>query len=167
MKGFSDLQANIDSKEASEVKKFISTLPPDEYKSALEEIRMMGNYSHGTHVAGIATAGNPYARLAPARIEFGYALLPDPCPTPELAARDAKNYQSYVDFMKKEGVRVANMSWGGNVKGYERSLELCGIGATLDERRALARKYYDQSRAALTNTALPSGYQSCSEQPSE
>lgn len=151
MKGFSDLQANIDSKEASEVKKFISTLPPDEYKSALEEIRMIGNYSHGTHVAGIATAGNPYARLATARIEFGYTLLPDPCPTPELAARDAKNYQSYVDFMKKEGVRVANMSWGGNVKGYERSLELCGIGATLDERRALARKYYDQSRAALTN----------------
>ena len=53
----------------------------------------------------------------PARIEFGYTLLPDPCPSPELAAKDAKNYQAYVDFMKQEGVRVANMSWGGNVKG--------------------------------------------------
>jgi hypothetical protein len=35
-------------------------------------------------------AGNPYARLAVARIEFGYKLLPDPCPTPELQAKDGE-----------------------------------------------------------------------------
>ena len=60
-------------------------MSPDQYKSAIEEIRIAGIYAHGTHVAGIAVAGNPYARLAVARIEFGYKLLPDPCPTPELA----------------------------------------------------------------------------------
>jgi hypothetical protein len=151
MKGFSDLQANIDSPEASEVKQFLSTLSPDQYKAAIEEIRIAGIYSHGTHVAGIALAGNPYARLAVARIEFGYKLLPDPCPTPELEAKGAKNFQAYVDFMKKEGVRVANMSWGGSVKGYERTLELCGIGATTDERKTLARTYFDQANKALTN----------------
>ena len=151
VKGFSDLQSNIDSPEASEVKQYLSTLAPDQYKAAIEEIRIASIYSHGTHVAGIAVAGNPYARLAVARIEFGYKLLPDPCPTPELEAKGAKNYQSYVDFMKKEGVRVANMSWGGSVKGYERTLELCGIGATTDERASLARTYFDQSMKALTN----------------
>jgi hypothetical protein len=151
VKGFSDLQSNIDSPEASEVKQYLSTLAPDQYKAAIEEIRIASIYSHGTHVAGIAVAGNPYARLAVARIEFGYKLLPDPCPTPELEAKGAKNYQSYVDFMKKEGVRVANMSWGGSVKGYERTLELCGIGATTDERASLARTYFDQSMMALTN----------------
>ena len=151
VKGFSDLQSNIDSPEASEVKQYLSTLAPDQYKAAIEEIRIASIYSHGTHVAGIAVAGNPYARLAVARIEFGYKLLPDPCPTPEIEAKGAKNYQSYVDFMKKEGVRVANMSWSGNVKSYERTLELCGIGATTDERASLARTYFDQSMKALTN----------------
>jgi subtilisin family serine protease len=151
VKGFSDLQANIDSPEASEIKQHLSTLSPDQYKVAIEEIRIAGIYAHGTHVAGIAVAGNPYARLAVARIEFGYKLLPDPCPTPELEAKRARNFQSYVDFMKKEGVRVANMSWGGSVKGYERTLELCGIGATIDERKTLARTYFDQANKALTN----------------
>ena len=37
-KGLSDLQSNIDSAEASEVKTFLSKLAPDQYKSAMEEI---------------------------------------------------------------------------------------------------------------------------------
>jgi subtilisin family serine protease len=151
VKGFSDLQSNIDSPEASEIKQYLSTLSPDQYKAAIEEIRIASIYSHGTHVAGIAVAGNPYARLTVARIEFGYTLLPDPCPTPELVAKEAKNFQSYVDFMKKEGVRVANMSWGGSVKALERTLELCGIGATTNERATLARAYFDQANKALTS----------------
>ena len=150
LKGFSDLQSNIDSPEATEVKKFLSTLKPDEYKSAIEEIRLAGNWMHGTHVAGIAAAGNPYARLVVARIEFGNTLRPDPCPSKELAERDAKSMQSYVDFMKKNGVRVVNMSWGGSVKGVEEDLELCNIGKTPDERKALAREYFDMQKNALT-----------------
>jgi len=150
LKGFSDLQSNIDSPEASEVKKFLSTLKPDEYKSAIEEINLAGNWMHGTHVAGIAVAGNPYARLAVARIEFGNTLRPDPCPSKELVERDARNMQSYVDFMKKNDVRVVNMSWGGSVKGFEEDLELCGIGQTPDERKAIAREYFDTQKNALT-----------------
>ncbi len=150
LKGFSDLQANIDSPEASEVKKFLSTLKPDEYKRTIEEINLAGNWMHGTHVAGIAVAGNPYARLVVARIEFGHTLRPDPCPSQELAERDARNMQTYVDFMKKNGVRVVNMSWGGSVKDFEGDLELCGIGKTPDERKTLARKYFEIQKGALT-----------------
>src|SRR4029453_6659492 len=117
LKGFSDLQSNIDSPEASEVKKFLSGLKPDEYKSAIEEINLTGNWIHGTHVAGIAVAGNPYAQLVVSRIEFGNTLRPDPCPSKELADRDARNMQTYVDFMKKNGVAVANMSGGGRARG--------------------------------------------------
>jgi subtilisin family serine protease len=149
-KGFSDLQSNIDSPEASEVKQFLSTLKPEQFKSAIEEINLAGNYEHGTHVAGIALAGNPYARLLVARIEFGYTLKPDPCPSREQAERDAAATQAYVDFMKKHGARVVNMSWGGDVASYERDLEQCGIGKTPDERKALAREYYEISKAALT-----------------
>ncbi len=149
-KGFSDLQSNIDSPEATEVKKYLSALKQDEYKAAIEELRLAGNYMHGTHVAGIATAGNPYARLVTARIEFGHTLIPNPCPSKELSERDAKATQAYVDFFKKQGVRVVNMSWGGTVKDVESELELCGIGNTPDERQKLAREYFDIGKNALT-----------------
>jgi subtilisin family serine protease len=149
-KGFSDLQSNIDSPESAEVKRFLSTLAPEQYKSAVEEIGLAGNYQHGTHVAGIALAGNPGARLVVARIEFGHTLKPDPCPSRELALRDAAAAQAYVDFLKQTGVRVVNMSWGGDVNAIENDLEQCGIGKTPEERKAIAREYFDIQKNALT-----------------
>jgi subtilisin family serine protease len=149
MKGLSDLQSNVDSAEASEVKAALSQLKRDEYKSVVEELSLAGNYSHGTHVAGIAMAGNPYARLVNARLEFGYKLLPDPCPSLELAQKNAKNMKAYVDFFRKNGVQVVNMSWGGTAKSVEGELELCNIGKTPDERKKIAREYFDIQKKAL------------------
>jgi len=150
LKGFSDLQSNIDSPEASEVKQYLSSLKPEEYKPAFEELGLAGNWMHGTHVAGITMAGNPYARLVTARIEFDWHMLPDPCPTRELAERDARNQRAYVDFFKQHGVRVVNMSWGGSVKGIEEQLELCNIGSGPDERKKIARDYFEIQKDALT-----------------
>lgn len=149
-KGFADLQANIDSAEASEVKQQLSTLAPEQFKSVIEEINLTGNYEHGTHVAGIALAGNPFARLVVGRIEFGHTLKPDPCPSLELAQRDAANYLAMVAFFKREGIRVVNMSWGGSVNDIENDLEQCGTVKTSDERKALARQYFDLGKLALT-----------------
>ena len=148
-KGFSDLQSNVDTPEASEVKRFLSTLAPEQYKSAVEEIGLAGNYEHGTHVAGIALAGNPGARLVVGRISFGHTLQPDPCPSREQAERDAVAAQAFVDFFKRERVRVVNMSWGGNVNAIEHDLEQCGIGKTPEARKALAREYFDISKVSL------------------
>ena len=150
IKGFSDLTSNIDSPEASAVKAFLSGLSPDRYKAAIEDIQMASHHAHGTHVAGIALAGNPGARLAVARIEFSHTLLPDPCPSRELADRDALASQAYVDFLKAHKARVVNMSWGGNVSAIESDLEQCGTGATVAERKALAREYFEIQKAALT-----------------
>jgi len=148
-KGLSDLTSNIDSPQASDVKALLSNLPPAQYKTVFEELRLTGVYQHGTHVAGIAMAGNPYARLANARIEFGHTLLPDPCPTPELEARVAANFAAYADFIRKSGARVVNMSWGGNLRSYEVELEQCAIGKDPAERKALARQYFDAHLKAL------------------
>jgi subtilisin family serine protease len=150
IKGLSDLRSNVDSPEASEVKKQLSTLQREDFKGVVEELGLAGNYVHGTHVAGIAMAGNPYARLVIARIEFDYHLLPDPCPSRELAEKSARAHQAYVDFMKRQDVRVANMSWGGNVEDYEHQLELCGVGKTPDDRKALARQYFEIEKKGLT-----------------
>jgi subtilisin family serine protease len=154
LKGFSDLQANIDSPEATEVKQWLSTLQPDAYKAAIEEINLAGVYMHGTHVAGIAMAGNPYARLVNARIEFQHTLLPDPCPTRELVEKEARATQAYIDFMRKHGVRVVNMSFGGSVGDLESVLEQCGTGKTPDERKAIAREYFEIGRKALETAML-------------
>jgi hypothetical protein len=150
IKGFSDLRANIDSPEASELKSYLSGLQAADYKRAIEELNLNGDYVHGTHVAGITSAGNPYVRLGVARIEFGYTLLPDPCPSEELARAHERNVQAYVDFMEQHKVRVVNMSWGGSVKAFESDLELCNMGTTVDERKALARHYFDMEKIALT-----------------
>ncbi|ROZ63138.1 S8 family serine peptidase [Ramlibacter sp. WS9] len=149
-KGMSDLQSNIESAEATEVKALLSNLPPAQYKGTVEELRLVGSYSHGTHVAGIAMAGNPYARVANARIEFGHTLLPDPCPTPELHQRAAESFGAYVDFIRKSGARVVNMSWGGDLRSYEVEMEQCGIGKDTAERKTLARGYFDLHLKALT-----------------
>ncbi len=149
-KGFSDLQSNIDSKEADEVKKFISTLTKEQYKPAIEEIQLAGNYEHGTHVAGIAMEGNPYARLLIARMEFGNTLIPDPCPSRAQTDKDVKAAEATIEFLKKNQVRVVNMSWGGSVKSIESDLETCGIGKTPEERKAMAREYFDLYKTALT-----------------
>ena len=37
-KGFSDLQSNVESPEANEVKQLISTLPREQYKPTIEEL---------------------------------------------------------------------------------------------------------------------------------
>jgi subtilisin family serine protease len=148
-KGFSDLVANIDSPQASEVKNFMSTLKPEEFKPAMEQLGFSGNYVHGTHVAGITLNGNPWARLVTARLSFDYKLQPDPCPSLELAQRGAKAHQAYVDFFKRQQVRVVNMSWGGSVKDGEEALEKCGIGKSTDERQKIARTYFEIEKKAL------------------
>ncbi|HYE70309.1 MAG TPA: S8 family serine peptidase, partial [Aquabacterium sp.] len=148
-KGLSDLRSNIDSTEASQVKQLLSTLPAEQYRSTIEELGLAGNYQHGTHVAGIALAGLPQARLVVGRMEFSHTLKPDPCPGREQAERDAKAFQATVDHFKRQGVRVANLSWGGSVGDVVGELEQCGIGKTPDERKALAREYFDIGKKAL------------------
>jgi len=148
-KGFSDLQSNVDSSEASEVKQLLSSLKSEQFQPTMEQLGLVGNYVHGTHVAGIAVDGNPWARLVNARISFDYKLQPNPCPSLELSKRGALAHQAYVDFFKKNKVRVVNMSWGGSVKDGESSLESCGIGKTTEERQKLARTYFEIEKKAL------------------
>jgi len=141
MKGMGDAGSAIESEEATEVKKYISSLKQEEVQPFIESIGVYGNYCHGTHVAGIAAAGNPYARIMGARITFDYHIIPE-LPTIEQATKDAAALVETIDYFKKNGVRAVNMSWGGDLASIEGALEAHNAGGTIEERKALARKIY-------------------------
>jgi subtilisin family serine protease len=154
LKGLSDLQANVESPESTALKQTIAKLKPDQVKPFIEEISLFGDYAHGTHVAGILTAGNPYARLVVGRITFDWKMIPDPCPSREQTDREAAAVQDYVDFFKRNNVRVVNMSWGGSVQGYEDGLEKCGIGTDIQERKKTAREWFEVEKNSLQKAML-------------
>ena len=147
-KGMLDIRANIDSPEAAEIKKRIAAMQADEVKPFLESLNLFGDYTHGTHVAGIAAAGNPAVRLLVARITFDYRMIPE-LPTRELSLKNAAAERDTVAYFQQHGVRVVNMSWGGSPKDWESALELNGAGGTPEERKKLARELFKIERDAL------------------
>jgi hypothetical protein len=149
IKGILDLQASIDSPEALALKQKLGSLTQDQVKPFLEDLELFGNYVHGTHVAGIATEGNPYARILIARLTFDYHIIPEK-PTVEQAEKDAAADQVYVDYFKQHGVRVVNMSWGGSLKDVEDALEKNGVG-NADDRKKQAREIFDIGKVGLYN----------------
>ena len=149
IKGILDIQASVDSDEAAALKKHMSALTPDQVKPVLEDLELFGNYAHGTHVAGIATDGNPFARILIARLTFDYRLIPEK-PTVEQAQKDVIADQTFVDYFKQHGVRVVNMSWGGSLKDVEDALEKNGVGDA-EERKKEARQIFDIGKEGLYN----------------
>ncbi len=155
MKGLMDLQANIDSPECSALKKYVSGLKPEQVTAFLEDLNLISNYSHGTHVAGIAQDGDPFIRLLPVRITFDFHEIPTLTPSIEQAQKDAKAATDAVAYMKKAGVRVVNMSWGGSRADIEKDLEKKGVGKDAAERAELSRKLFKIQHDAL-DTAIQS-----------
>jgi subtilisin family serine protease len=148
-KGLMDLQANIDSPEASALKKYIKGLKAEQVTPFIEDLGLFGNFSHGTHVAGIASAGNPFIRLLPVRITFDFRTIPQITPSVEQTKKEAKAAQDAVAYMRQAGVRVCNMSWGGSRQDIEDSLEKKGVGKTPEERAQISRELFKIQRDAL------------------
>ena len=156
MKGLGDIQSGVDSAEASALRKRLAALDQDEVKGFFESLGMYGNYSHGTHVTGIAVEGNPFVRVLVARITYPHTMIPEE-PTLELARAEAKAVRESVDYFKANGVRAVNMSWGGSLRSIEEALEAHNAGGSPEERKKLAREIFTIGDTALRESIRDAG----------
>jgi subtilisin family serine protease len=148
LKGILDLQASVESPEASALRQRMASMEKEEVGPFIEDLNLYAIYTHGTHVAGIVARDNPAVRLMVVRTTFDHRMIPSP-PTVEEARRSAEAARATVDYMKAHGVRVVNMSWGGGQRGVEAALEVNGIGETAEERQRMAREIFGISRDGL------------------
>jgi hypothetical protein len=146
--GVSDLQTGIDSPAAAAFRQRAAAMSPTQMKDFMQIYSSIESYMHGTHVAGIAARGNPAIRLVNARITYDTRPVPAP-PTDALLKRNVAAYRETVAWFRAHHIRVVNMSWWNRPSNYEDDLEKNGIGKTPQERKALARHYFDLERDGL------------------
>ena len=109
-KGMLDLQAAVESPEAGALRQKMASLKPAEVMPFQLRLARTGLYLHGTATGYTSGEGNPAAKLMHAR--FDSRVEPVPEPRDEAwAAATAKYARETVDYFKKNGVKVVNMSW--------------------------------------------------------
>ncbi len=148
VKGALDLKAAIDSPDARAFKQRMSTLKQEEVKQFSEDMAAMGMWLHGTHVAGIAVEGNPFARVTAVAMHWSNETVPI-LPTEETVARGAAAYKAAVASFRKAGARVVNMSWRYGPSAYEGALAYHNVGKTPEERKEIANRLFAVEKAAL------------------
>jgi subtilisin family serine protease len=148
VKGAMDLQAGLDTEDARRLKQTVASLDPAKVKSFQEDLSLVSVYTHGTHVAGIAVEGNPFARVYTATMLWEHRSEPVK-PTEEMSRRAAANYKQIVQSFKDQKLRVVNMSWRYGASAYEGMLAWHNVGATPEERKQLARRLFAIERDAL------------------
>jgi len=149
MKGQLDNFAGVDSPEALALRQRMAGIEPDEVQPFLEDLSQFGGYIHGTHVAGIAVAGNPAARVLSVRETGPHEMVPPPF-LRESAVSWAANAARSVRYLEQHGARVVTMSWGVTARNIEGTLEVNGIGADADERQRMAAESFGILTKALT-----------------
>jgi subtilisin family serine protease len=83
-----------------------------------------------------------------ARITFGHTIVPE-LPTIEQAEKDAAAMTETIEYFRANGVRVVNMSWGGDLASIESALEAHDAGGSPEERKALAREMFEIQKVGL------------------
>jgi subtilisin family serine protease len=148
VKGSMDLRAAIDSPEAQALKKRVASMKPEEVKQFMEDLAAVGMWVHGTHVAGIAMEGNPYAQVTAVAMHWSHETAPQ-LVTEETAKATSAAYKAAVEHFRKSGARVVNMSWRYGPGAYEASLAYHNVGKTPEERKQIALRLFDIERRAL------------------
>jgi hypothetical protein len=146
VKGSLDLQAAVNSPEADALRRKIGGLKPAEVMPFQLQLGRVGLYLHGTATGFTSAEGNPGARLMHARFDMEVQTVPQPMDE-KLGANIAQHARDTVAYFKKNGVRVANMSW--RITEPQIAATLASVEHDPQKRKARAKAIFDKITAAL------------------
>lgn len=150
LKGADDEEAGIESEDYHYYKDALAKADVVQRDSIYGMINAVGDYIHGTHVAGIAIQGNPYARLLTVRFTEDVGFTPDgSSPAVETELKVAKNLKELVKYWHAAHVRVVTMSWGYFVSDYQSDIAKYNPKMPDEEQKALALKLWTMRKNAL------------------
>lgn len=154
IKGAMDQRAALDTEDAKHFKAVLASLKSDDVNAFTEDIALASLYSHGTHVAGIAVEGNPFARVYAGTMLWNHKNIPDkPSEAHSRATADA--YTAMVKGFQAAGVRVVNMSWRYGPSDIEGMMTYHNLGGSPEARKKEAQRLFriesDALKAAIIN----------------
>lgn len=147
--GSLDARAGIRSDDAESFQSFYRSLDKDQLRAFADDMRLINEYVHGTHVAGIAIDGNPFARIVHVTEHRPYKSIPDVAPSVDDAKRWGESAVQAVAYLRRQNARVVNMSWRLSRTSFEGWLEAKGVGASPAARAELSREIFENIRDGL------------------
>lgn len=147
-KGRLDIEDGKDSPDAQELEKVYRTDTPAQLHELFKAEDVLDFYAHGTHCAGIAVHGNPFARLVAMRFNDQLTDYSFP-PTVEWTRKLGADFQQMSEYFRTRHVRVVNMSWGDEPEEFELWLSKTGQGADPEKRKQRAAELYAIWRDAV------------------
>lgn len=145
-KGSLDLQAAVDSPEASTLRQTIASLKPEQVTPFMLQQARLGLYLHGTATGYTSAVGNPGARVLNSRFDYKIEAVPSPMDE-KVAANFADHVKRSIDYYKANGVRVVNMSW--RITEPQVAATLAVAEPDPVKRKARAKLIFDSMNAAL------------------
>ena len=146
VKGSLDMQAAVDSPEANAFRQAIAALKPEQVTPFMLEMAALGLYLHGTTTGYTSVIGNPGARVLNTRFDYKISAVPEPIDE-KVAAAMADYAGKTVDYFKKNGVRVVNMSW--RITEPQIQATLATVEPDLEKRKARAKAIFETVNGAL------------------
>ena len=146
VKGSLDLQAAVDSPEAGALRQKIGALKPAEVMPFQLQMGRVGLYLHGTATGYTSGEGNPGAKLMHGRFDYRIQAVGDPVDE-KVGAAMARYVRETVDYYKKNGTRVVNMSW--RITEPQIAGSLASVEPDPIRRKARAKAIFDTVNTAL------------------
>lgn len=141
-RGDGELRAGLEGPDVAFLRETIAALGVDDIDAHDALNRWYFGRSHGTLVADIASRGNPAIRIVPVRFTVPDAAVPPPIDE-ATAARMLDYARASIAYLRAEGVRVANLSWGITARDIEDLLAAHHIEPDAETRKRRAQSIFD------------------------